>query len=341
MISPGFEINDAGFQSNADKINWHIGTGYNDVDPGKYLRGKFFAVITHRNWDFGGNMYDDGYTFLSGMELLNYWSMDFNYSYFPQFSSNNLSRGGPFIKGTIGRLTQVVIRSDERKKLSYSLGVTQAKATRWFWNYSFNMTWKPNSQFNLSLNPVYTWDVTEAFYVGEEEDPTAMNTFGKRYLFAETDNRSFSFGTRLNWTFSPKLSLQLFVQPLIFAIEYKDYKELAKPGKFEFNIYGKDDNSTVVQSGDGEVFTINPDISSGAETFEIDNQDFNLKSFRGNAVLRWEYQPGSVFFLAWTQSRSGTEDGNGSFDFRDNTQRLFDTKPDNIILAKFTYWWNP
>ena len=341
MISPGFEINDAGFQSNADQINWHIATGYNDVDPGKYLRSKFFSIATFRNWDFGGNKYAEGYFLFSGGELLNYWNMEFNYSYFPQFSNNNLSRGGPFIKGPIGRLAEIIIRSDERKELSYSLGVQQGKATRWFWNYSFDMTWKPNSQFNLSLNPVYTWDVTEAFYVGEEEDLTALNTFGKRYLFAETDNRSFSLGTRLNWTFTPKLSLQLFVQPLIFAIKYKDYKELANPGEFEFNIYGKDDNSTIVQSDDGEIFTISPDISRNAESFEIDNQDFNFKSLIGNAVLRWEYLPGSVFFLAWTQNRSDFDDGNGFFDFRENTRRLFDTKPDNIILAKFTYWWNP
>ena len=237
MISPGFEINDAGFQSSADKINWHIATGYDDVEPGTYLRSKFIAIATHRNWDFGGNNYDEGFFLFSGAELLNYWNMDFNLSYFPQFSNNNLSRGGPAIKGPIGRQIQVVIRSDDRKELSYSLGVQLGVATRWFWMYNIDMTWKPNSQFNLSLNPVYIWDVTEAFYVGEEEDPTAVNTFGKRYLFAETDNRSFSIGTRLNWTFSPKLSLQLFMQPLIFAIKYKDYKELATSGRFKFNIF--------------------------------------------------------------------------------------------------------
>ena len=341
MISPGFEINDAGFQPNADQINWHVGAGYNDVDPGKYLRSKFFAVITFRNWDYGGNKYGEGYILLTGAELFSYWNMAFNLSYFPEVLGKNMSRGGPIIKGASGRLVEIIISSDERKDLSYSLGVQQGRATRWFWNYSLDMTWKPNSQFNLSLNPIYTWDVTEAFYVGEEEDLTAVNTFGKRYLFAETDNRSFSFGTRINWTFSPKLSLQLFVQPLIFAIQYKDYKELAKPGEFKFNIYGKDNNSTIVQSDDEEVFTISPDISRSAKSFDIDNQDFNFKSLKGNAVLRWEYQPGSVFFLAWTQNRSDRDEGNGLFDFRDNTQRLFDTKPDNIILAKFTYWWNP
>jgi len=341
MISPGYEINDIGFQWNGDQINWHIATGYDDVDPGKYLRGKFIALATFQNWDYGGNKYGEGYFIFSGVEFLNYWNIDFNFFYNPEVLSKNLTRGGPLVKAPPGRFTEVVLRSDDRKEFSYSLGVQQGSATRWFWRYSIDMTWKPNSQLNLSLNPVYAWDVTEAFYVGEEEDPTALNTFGKRYLFAETDNRSFSLGTRLNWTFSPKLSLQLFVQPLIFAIRYKDYKELATSGEFDFNIYGKDNNSTIVQSDDGEVFTVNPDISSGAESFEIDNQDFNFKSFRGNAVLRWEYLPGSVFFLAWTQSRSEFDSGNGLFEFRDNTQRLFDSKPDNIILAKFTYWWNP
>ena len=185
------------------------------------------------------------------------------------------------------------------------------------------------------------WDGTESFYVGEQEDALATNTFGKRYLFAETDNRVASIGTRINWTFSPKLSLQLYMQPLIFAIKYVDYKELAESGEFKFNIYGKDNGSTISQSDDGSMFTIDPDGKGIAEAFDIDNRDFNFKSFRGNAVLRWEFNPGSVFFLAWTQNRSDFESGNGLFNFGNDTNALLNTEPDNIVLAKISYWWNP
>jgi hypothetical protein len=34
-------------------------------------------------------------------------------------------------------------------------------------------------------------------------------------------------------------------------------------------------------------------------------RDFDLRSLRGSAVLRWEYRPGSALFLVWQQERGG------------------------------------
>jgi hypothetical protein len=33
-----------------------------------------------------------------------------------------------------------------------------------------------------------------------------------------------------------------------------------------------------------------------------DNPDFNYKSFKLNAVFRWEYMPGSDLYIVWTQA---------------------------------------
>jgi len=71
----------------------------------------------------------------------------------------------------------------------------------------------------------------------------------------------------------------------------------------------------------------------------ISNLDFNFKSLRGNAVLRWEYLPGSVLYFVWTQTRSDTENI-GEFKFKKSFDRLLDAHPDNIFLIKFTYWLN-
>ena len=341
MISPGYEINDLGFQRNADQINWHLTTGWKTSDPGKFFRSQSYAIATVRNWDYEGNKYSEGYFLFTNAEFLNYWSMTFNLWYNPATLNKNLTRGGPFTTQPSQRFRSISLSTDGRRSLSYSIGFQYGTATRQFISYNAGVTWKPNSTFKIDLTPRYMWDGTESFYVGEQEDALATNTFGKRYLFAETDNRVASIGTRINWTFSPKLSLQLYMQPLIFAIKYFDYKELAEPGEFKFNIYGKDNRSTVSQSDDGSVFTIDPDGKGAAEAFDIANRDFNFKSFRGNAVLRWEFNPGSVFFLAWTQNRSDFESGNGLFNFGNDTNALLNTEPDNIVLAKISYWWNP
>ena len=55
--------------------------------------------------------------------------------------------------------------------------------------------------------------------------------------------------------------------------------------------------------------------------------------------MRWEYMPGSTLFLVWTQDRSGYEN-TGEFEFHPAFTRLFDQKPNNIFMAKVTYYLN-
>jgi len=183
----------------------------------------------------------------------------------------------------------------------------------------------------------------EAAWIGRFDDATASATAGTRYLFAESVQKSASIGTRLNWTFTPKLSLQLYAQPLIFAIDYFDYKELAESNSYTFNIYGKDAGSTLASStgSDGATtHTIDPDGTGPAESFDLPDADFNFKSLRGNVVLRWEYRPGSVFYFAWAQNRSDIASV-GEFDLGANTRDLLQAESDNIFLIKFTYWLAP
>jgi hypothetical protein len=61
-------------------------------------------------------------------------------------------------------------------------------------------------------------------------------------------------------------------------------------------------------------------------------------SLRGNAVLRWEYMPGSALFLVWTQNRADVEQ-TGDFKFNRSFDRLMDAIPDNIFMLKLSYWW--
>jgi hypothetical protein len=58
-------------------------------------------------------------------------------------------------------------------------------------------------------------------------------------------------------------------------------------------------------------------------------------------VLRWEYRPGSTFYLVWKQGRSEyAERGWSGSEFNTtlNMGDVFDTEPENTFLAKVTYW---
>ena len=131
-------------------------------------------------------------------------------------------------------------------------------------------------------------------------------------VFAPLEQTSVGLETRLNLTFSPALSLETYLQPLLSSADYGDATQLVAPKSYEFSPYA------------GQV----PDL------------DFNLRSLRGNAVLRWEWREGSTVYFAWQQSRSDLA-AVGDFDFGRDRRALFGARPDNIFLVKANFWVNP
>ena len=88
-------------------------------------------------------------------------------------------------------------------------------------------------------------------------------------------------------------------------------------------------------------YVVDPDgpSASAAKRFTFPDPDFRTRSVKVNAVLRWEYRPGSTLFVAWTQSRSGYWSYDASFDLnRDFQRELFLDRPTNVLLVKFNYW---
>ncbi|CAN5839161.1 hypothetical protein BH23GEM6_BH23GEM6_09330 [soil metagenome] len=68
--------------------------------------------------------------------------------------------------------------------------------------------------------------------------------------------------------------------------------------------------------------------------------DFNVRSLRGNAVLRWEWRSGSILFDAWQQMRSEFENVD-DFVLRRDQRALWNARPDNVFVVKLNYWMNP
>ena len=174
-------------------------------------------------------------------------------------------------------------------------------------------------------------------------DPTATAFYGTRYVFAELRQKSVNFDTRVNVTFSPTLTFELYAQPFISSVHYSQLKEFAAPRGLRKLVYGQD-IGTVTTSRDatGAVtdYTIDPDGSGPAAPFTVSNPDFNFRSLRGNAVVRWEYRPGSTLFFVWTRSSSDVASYVGDLAFSRDTDALFKAKADNVFLVKVNWWLN-
>jgi hypothetical protein len=175
-----------------------------------------------------------------------------------------------------------------------------------------------------------------AQYVTQVTDPLAADTYGSRYVFATLDQHQVAIVTRVDWTFTPGLSLQMFAQPLLAAADFQDYKEFARPRQFEFEVYGRD-AGTISRDDATRVYTVDPDGAGVAPSFTFSDRDFNRRSLRGSAVLRWEYRPGSTLFLVWQQSRFGSIP-TGEFDMGRDFRALWGVPPENVFVLKGTWW---
>jgi hypothetical protein len=339
VLSPGFDPNDAGFQyGSSDIINISIIPGIQWTKPGKVFRNALIIGGPFRNYDFGGNKTWEGYLAEFEAELLNYWGGSVMLAYNPETVSNRLTRGGPLAAIPPGYQVNLNLYSDNRKAvvLEGSAMTYQRPTESTEWDAEVGLRWKPRSNFNLSFGPGYSYEDSQLMWVTQVPDPLMTSTFGARYVFGRIQQRVLSSDIRLDWIFTPRLSLQLYLQPFIAVGKYGQFKELARPKAFAYNVFGEN-GSTI--SRDGELYTVDPDGAGPAAPFTFGNPDFNVKSLRGTAVLRWEYLPGSLLYFVWTQNRADYAHP-GDFQFRRDLGDLLTAPGDNIFLLKVSYRWS-
>jgi hypothetical protein len=173
----------------------------------------------------------------------------------------------------------------------------------------------------MSLGPFVSHNIDDAQWKGNFAEPLAGIT---HYTFAHLDQKTVGVTSRVNVTATPTLSFQLYAEPFVSSGRYSDWRELANPRAAAYR-----DRLRPYYRTDSAGVRVRPDPGG-----------FNFKELRSNAVLRWEYRPGSTLFVVWTQQR-GESGANGTFDFQRDYGRLFRTRPDNTFLVKLSYWFSP
>jgi hypothetical protein len=82
---------------------------------------------------------------------------------------------------------------------------------------------------------------------------------------------------------------------------------------------------------------VDPDAEGPAPAFRLADPDFNLKSLRANAVLRWEFRLGSTLYLVWTQRREDRAHP-GDFSLGRDARELFRSASDDVLMLKLAWW---
>jgi len=355
-ISPGFNPNDTGFQYGAsDIINMQIIPGYQWTKPGKVFLSALVIGGWFRNYDFGGNKnWDGGLVEFQG-QFRNFWMFDTMFAYNPDTVSKNLTRGGPLAVVPSGYQFNLMLSTDSRKPVVFEFQGTTYQRPRAAseWQGELSVRWKPGSNFSLSVGPTLGFERNDIQWVRAVNDALMTETYGRRYVFGRIDQTVIGSEIRLDWTFTPKLTLQAYLQPFLAVGRYDMFKELARSKSFAYNVYGGGAWGDVPAGGGGGAngstisydelsgaYTVDPDGAAGAAApFSFGNPDFNYKSLRGTVVLRWEYRPGSLLYFVWTQNRADYANP-GDLRIGRDLGDLFSAPGDNIFLLKVSYRWN-
>ncbi len=348
-ISPGYEVNDLGFQSWADRVDVTSRFGYEQPTAGRHFRTLNIITGWTSTFNFEGQAVAAETSLSVRAQHVSF--NGFNARIARQFETWNdrLTRGGPLTLQPGGYSGRIGFNTDQRKVWRVRAGFEflEGEESGWRRGGDLLLGFRFYEIFDFQVGPNVTRTHSAAQYVTAVSDPTASHTFDRRYVFAPLDQTTVGVETRLNVTFSPDLTFELYAQPFVSNGDYLGLMELARARSFDFLNYGQD-LGTVTRSDDGKL-RVDPN-DTGQNVFQVGTLDFNFLSLLGNAVLRWEWRSGSTLFLVWQQTRAqqmvGTEGGRmegdvGEFALGRDTRALFGLKPNNFFMLKLTYWLNP
>ncbi len=311
--SPGWEINDLGYQTRSDRLSLLLFGGHRWTRPGRMFRYAQVSTNGSLGWNFGGDRTSTYAGASAYGEFVNFWSASLGFNGSLRTVNDGLLRGGPAGLAPASWSVYGQVGSDYRKRvqayLFYEIGGTERGGWSHYVGTTLNL--RPSPTISISAGPSYSVSLGTQQYVAAVDDPSAAATFGRRYVFAEVLQHSLDLTTRFNVTLTPDLSLQLWAQPFVATGDYRDLRSLARPRSFDFVPY--------------------------ADSAALGDLDFAYRSLRGNAVLRWEYRPGSTLFLVWTTNCSAYG-ARPAFDAVGDLGRLCQGRADNVFAVKVNYW---
>ena len=334
--SPGYEVNDIGFQRQADRTNEWIWVNKRWLQPGRMFRrfsvnlnqwGNFNSNFERKN--VGGNV-NANWTFL------NYWSGWAGVGYQAGGLATSALRGGPAFIRPGAWDTWFGIESDGRKAILLGADgfyFTQNESGVRSYNISQWVTWRPATNLEFRFSPGFSRNIDTWQYITQTD---VLNN--REFVFAEIHQSTASMTFRGNMTFTPDLSVQVYAEPFVSSGNYVGYSRVTDSRGATFADRLRtfaDQDVTTDENGDVSL-DFNGD---GVSDLGIGNPNFTFASLRSNVVLRWEYMLGSTMFFVWQHGRSSFTN-QGSFDVGRSLGNLFSSEQNNTFVVKLNYWFS-
>ncbi|HEU5359476.1 MAG TPA: DUF5916 domain-containing protein [Gemmatimonadales bacterium] len=340
LRSPGFEINDLGYLPTADAISAFANLERNFTLPTRSYRSISLVAGVEEQVNYDRDLVERQFHVAGNGLLLNNWVISAGYAASPPLLDDRRTRGGPVVMVSGIRSDSLSLTTDVRAPVYLNVTGSSGAAADGGGAYAARagLTFKPRANIAVTVTPSVSRATDQVQYVATVPDATAAAFFGHRYVFARAVQRTAAVEVRLAATFTPTLSLDLYAQPFLASGDYSGFKEYDAPRSLARSEYGRDRGTIAFSTAGGPHYTIDPDGAGPAPSFVIADPDFTRYSWRSNAVVRWEYRPGCVLYLIWTQARSGSAP-TGDIQLPRDANALFRSPADNILLIKASYWF--
>jgi hypothetical protein len=330
LRTPGLELNDAGFQVSSDRIENWLWSEYRDDDPGDTVLNWRAETVLFALSSFEPQLLTYGSDASISAELASYWQLRHGWHVEAGGWDPIALRGGPALRTDTRVSSQSSVRTDSRKDIVGEVwlgGARNVAADAMQVNTGAAVNIQARSNIDVFVALDWTQRTEPMQYITQVDD-TAGRT---HYVFGTIAQTVAALTARVNWTFSPRLSLQAYAQPFIAAGNYRELKDVDNPhaGRFadRFHVLQGNDYMEV----DGTVHV------SHNGTYTFARPDFNFGELRSTVVLRWEYRPGSAVFAIWSHGRSkGVDDGR--FDLGNDLSNLATAPAEHIVMVKANYW---
>ncbi len=329
--SPDFELNDLGLLNSADDISQWGHIAYRENKPGKIFHNYYLEFSWSGGWNGGGtntyreiDFYTEG-TFKGFVNFNAYLAL------FPSTYADDFTRGGPLMRKLGSREVHLSVNSPYGRQTQYGTSLSYQWGDRNFWSRSASVNYSRRMGSRIAVSIVPSWSEYRnplAWY-GKRDSGSAA-TYGERYIFATLRGSEARIGTRVNYYFSPTLSLEMYVEPFAASGEYTDQSELTVVGTNDLRTYGFD-GTTISRDENGY------HVVDGAYAFDLPDRDFGDRSFQSNMVLRWEFSPGSALFLVWQRNRFDSREPGRQVRFR-SLGDAFSTDGSDYLALKISYW---
>ena len=331
--SPELELNDMGFQRQADDLRHYTWVGYKTLKPFSIFRQVGINYNHWSIWDFEGNHNGMQFNTNSWAQFKNNWRGQLGITYLPVNQSTSQLRGGPRIKNSQILSYFGNIGTDQRKKVSFNLNSYGGKTfddSFAYFGLGVLVSYQPTNALQVSLNPQYSLNDDKLQFVDNIVADNKTN-----YLNGSIDQHTLSMSMRINYTINPNLTIQYYGEPFISRGRYSEFKTVINPQANSFKERTRLFENNEISFDDGSDSYLIDSNTDGTTDYQFGNPNFSYVQFRSNLVIRWEYIPGSEIFLVWSQGVNGNADPNYRL-FKGLDNQILGEKKDNTFLIKVT-----